>query len=562
MESVYYMTVPATTSTALSEISDPTVKRPGEPDDNAVIRSISDRDVKRSDRLSEAGRAGEKAAPFSSVVDISRGGVVSRFTESQQGIPEQKSVHTPQYMVFRRALLLASGQTGASIGALLFLWTSLQLGGVFQSWFWQPVAALLAIRIWYFHTRGPKPVLAQYKIRKRAWRTVVDEGKIGLVFFGVCFVIGWKISSSTAGLFAAGNLALQLCLMSFSRLVIKLLADHDKTVGSTDSMTQRAIIVGTGDNAKKVANMVMSSPELDTKLVGFLDYSRQGYWRFRDVPLIGHPDSLDRIAATTQIDAIFWALEPNDVLHSWRLMETAEKMGIRVFVMPSLYTPRVARVRPTYINGHPAMVYRSEPESHLPLLIKSIIDRIGGLVGVLFSAPILLFTALAIKLDSRGPVFFKQTRLGLNGKPFTMLKFRTMCSDAETKKRSLMEKNEMSGPVFKIKEDPRVTRVGKYLRKFSVDELPQFFNVLTGEMSLVGPRPPLPAEVSRFEPWQHRKLSVRPGLTCLWQVNGRNSIDFEEWMLLDLHYIDNWSLWLDAKILAKTIPTVIRGSGQ
>jgi len=556
------MTPPATLSPGLSERSIPAVKQYGEQDDKALIRSISEETVGQSDRLAEANRSEEKAGPFKSVFDFSRGGDVNRFTESGPDNPRKIVIHTPLYCVFRRALLLASGQTGASIAAGLFLWTSLQLGGSTQGWFWQPVTALLFIRVWYFHTRGPKPVLAQYKVRKRVWRTVVDEGKIGLIFFGVCFIIGWPITGSTAGLFASGNLVLQLCLMSFSRLVIKHLADHDRTLGSTDTMTQSAIIVGTGDNAKKVADMVMSSPELDTKLVGFLDYSRQGYWRYRDVPLIGHPDSLDRVAATTQIDAIFWALEPNDVPYSWRLMETAENMGIRVFVMPSLYTPRVARVRPTYINGHPAMVYRSEPESHLPLLIKSIIDRIGGLVGVLLSAPILLFTALAIKLDSRGPVFFKQTRLGLNGKPFTMLKFRTMCSDAEKKKRSLMEQNEMSGPVFKIKEDPRVTRVGKFLRKFSVDELPQFLNVLTGEMSLVGPRPPLPAEVSRFEPWQHRKLSVRPGLTCLWQVNGRNSIDFEEWMLLDLHYIDNWSLWLDAKILAKTIPTVIRGSGQ
>jgi lipopolysaccharide/colanic/teichoic acid biosynthesis glycosyltransferase len=137
-----------------------------------------------------------------------------------------------------------------------------------------------------------------------------------------------------------------------------------------------------------------------------------------------------------------------------------------------------------------------------------------------------------------------------------------MCVDAETKKAELAAQNEMSGPVFKIREDPRVTRLGKFLRKYSIDELPQLFNVLHGDMSLVGPRPPLPAEVSRFEGWQRRKLSVKPGLTCLWQVNGRNSIDFEDWMQLDLEYIDNWSLMLDAKILAKTVPTVLKGSGH
>jgi exopolysaccharide biosynthesis polyprenyl glycosylphosphotransferase len=496
------------------------------------------------------------------VIDIRRGTGVNGLATTESYDSKQAEARIPGYRLLRRALLLACGQTGASLIAAAILWLSLLLSQIDVSWLWQPITAFLLIRVWYFHTRGPKPVLVRYNIRKRVWRTVVDEGKIGVLFLGVCFVIDWPITGSVAALFLAGNLVVQLCLMSFSRLVIKHLADYDKTAGSTDTMAQNAIIVGTGDNGKKVADMVMSSPELDTRLVGFLDYSRQGYWRYHDVPLIGHPDSLDRIANVTQIDAIFWAVEPDDVQHSWKLMEMAEKMGIRIFVMPSLYTPRVARVAPTYINGHPAMVYRSEPESHLPLLVKAVLDRIGAMFGVLLSAPVMLFAALAIKIDSRGPVFFRQTRLGLNGKPFKMLKFRTMCSDAELKKRSLMEKNEMSGPVFKIKKDPRVTKVGKVLRKFSVDELPQFFNVLSGEMSLVGPRPPLPAEVERFEPWQHRKLSVRPGLTCLWQVNGRNSIDFEEWMLLDLHYIDNWSLWMDAKILAKTIPTVLKGSGQ
>ena len=462
----------------------------------------------------------------------------------------------------RHLLLLASGQTVASAAAALFLLTSLTLSNVSQHWLWQPVVALVLIRVWYFHTRGPKPLLTRYKIRKRAWRTLVDEGKISFVFLGVCYLLAWPISTVTAALFVAGNFTLQLCLMSFGRLVIKLLADYDKMVGSADTMAQTAIIVGTGENARKVADMVMSSPELDTRLIGFLDFNRQGYWRYRDIPLIGHPSSLAYIVTNTQVDALFWAVEPDDVPRSWQMIETAEKMGVRIVVMPSLYRPSVARIQPTYINGLPAMVYRSEPQSHVPLLVKAVLDRIGAVVGIVLTAPFMLLASLFIKLDSRGPILFKQTRLGLNGKPFTMLKFRTMGADAETKKRGLLEKNEMSGPVFKIKEDPRVTRVGRYLRKFSIDEMPQFFNVLIGDMSLVGPRPPLPAEAKRFEPWQHRKLSVRPGLTCLWQVNGRNNIDFEEWMQLDLHYIDNWSLWLDAKILAKTIPTVVKGSGQ
>jgi exopolysaccharide biosynthesis polyprenyl glycosylphosphotransferase len=188
-------------------------------------------------------------------------------------------------------------------------------------------------------------------------------------------------------------------------------------------------------------------------------------------------------------------------------------------------------------------------------------DFIGALILALVALPIMLTAAIAVKLDSRGPVLFKQVRSGRSGRRFVIYKFRTMTCDAEKKKASLWNRNEMSGPVFKIKNDPRVTTIGKFLRKYSIDELPQLFNVIAGDMSLVGPRPPLPSEVMRFEPWQRRKLSVRPGLTCLWQVNGRNAIDFNDWMRLDLEYIDSWSPALDLKILARTIPTVLKGSG-
>ena len=189
------------------------------------------------------------------------------------------------------------------------------------------------------------------------------------------------------------------------------------------------------------------------------------------------------------------------------------------------------------------------------------IDKAGALAGLILAMPLMFITAVAIKLESRGPVLFKQVRLGLNGRTFHLYKFRTMCDGAETQKDRLRAMNEMSGPAFKIKDDPRITPVGRLLRKYSIDELPQFLNVLKGEMSLVGPRPPLPKEVAQYEPWQHRKLSVKPGVTCLWQVNGRNEIDFDDWMRLDLEYIDNWSLWLDTKLLARTIPAVIKSRG-
>jgi lipopolysaccharide/colanic/teichoic acid biosynthesis glycosyltransferase len=169
--------------------------------------------------------------------------------------------------------------------------------------------------------------------------------------------------------------------------------------------------------------------------------------------------------------------------------------------------------------------------------------------------------AAIIKLTSRGPVFFRQRRVGLHGKPFNMLKFRSMVTNAEELKAKLEALNEQSGPVFKIKNDPRITPIGRFIRKYSIDELPQLLNVLRGEMSVVGPRPPLPSEVEKYAAWQRRRLSVRPGLTCIWQVSGRNQISFEEWMYLDMQYIDNWTLLTDLSLILKTVPVVITGNG-
>jgi lipopolysaccharide/colanic/teichoic acid biosynthesis glycosyltransferase len=180
---------------------------------------------------------------------------------------------------------------------------------------------------------------------------------------------------------------------------------------------------------------------------------------------------------------------------------------------------------------------------------------------LLFS-PLLVITAMAIKLTSPGPVFFLQERIGLNKRRFKIFKFRTMIPNAEKMMSQLEKQNEVTGPVFKMKNDPRITRIGKFLRRSSIDELPQLLNVLTGDMSLVGPRPLPVRDYEGFnEDWQRRRFSVKPGITCLWQVNGRSGISFNQWMLLDLQYMDEWSLWLDCKILAKTIPAVLRGSG-
>jgi len=246
-------------------------------------------------------------------------------------------------------------------------------------------------------------------------------------------------------------------------------------------------------------------------------------------------------------------------------IKICELEGIEAWLVADFFGTQISRARFDELLGYPLLVFRTTPETSWQGVAKQLMDFVGALLllVLLTVIPVLPAIALAIKLTSPGPVLFRQQRSGLNGSPFTLFKFRTMVTNAEQFKHELEAMNEMSGPVFKVTNDPRVTPIGKFLRKYSLDELPQLFNVLRTEMSLVGPRPLPVDEVRRFENLAHRRrLSVKPGLTCLWQISGRNQIsDFKDWVRLDLEYIDNWSLWLDLKILVRTIPAVLTGSG-
>jgi len=246
-------------------------------------------------------------------------------------------------------------------------------------------------------------------------------------------------------------------------------------------------------------------------------------------------------------------------------IKTCELEGVEAWLVADFFGTQISRAYFDELLGQPLLVFRTTPETSWQGVAKQLMDFFGALLllVLLIVIPVIPLIALAIKLTSPGPVFFRQQRSGLNGAPFTLYKFRTMVTNAEQFKRELEAMNEMSGPVFKVTNDPRVTPIGKFLRKYSLDELPQLFNVVRTEMSLVGPRPLPVDEVRRFENLAHRRrLSVKPGLTCIWQISGRNQIsDFKDWVRLDLEYIDNWSLWLDLKILIRTIPAVLVGTG-
>jgi len=249
--------------------------------------------------------------------------------------------------------------------------------------------------------------------------------------------------------------------------------------------------------------------------------------------------------------------------HVENIIRVCEIEGVEAYLVADFFATQIARASFDELLGHPLIVFRTTPEASWEMMLKLVVDFSGAFLLLLVTAPLMLAVAAMVKISSPGPVLFRQQRSGLNGAPFTIFKFRTMSSNAEQLKHELAAMNEMSGPVFKLTNDPRITPLGKFLRKWSLDELPQLFNVLSGEMSLVGPRPLPVDEVKRFNDLAHRRrLSVKPGLTCLWQVSGRNQIsDFKEWVRLDLEYIDNWSFWLDVRILFRTIPAVLRNTG-
>jgi exopolysaccharide biosynthesis polyprenyl glycosylphosphotransferase len=244
-------------------------------------------------------------------------------------------------------------------------------------------------------------------------------------------------------------------------------------------------------------------------------------------------------------------------------IRACELEGVEVWLVADFFRTQISRTSIDDFFGHPVLVFRTAPGASWESVLKQLIDRLGALVALVILSPLLLLFSLVVKTTSPGPIFFRQQRSGLNGRPFTLYKFRTMVTNAEQLKHELAAMNEMSGPVFKLTNDPRITAFGKFMRKFSIDEWPQFYNVLRGEMSLVGPRPLPVDEVKRFNDLAHRRrLSVKPGLTCLWQISGRNNVkDFKDWVRLDLEYIDNWSLWLDFKILLRTVPVVLVGNG-
>lgn len=323
------------------------------------------------------------------------------------------------------------------------------------------------------------------------------------------------------------------------------------------------LIVGTGRRAMQFIKKVERHREWGLRIIGALDYEniKVGSVVGGSVYVLGSLSDLSKVLHEKAVDEVVFVIPRSQLGAIENYLYVCETLGVKATIAVDLFDLKISRLRQTEFDGVPLITFETAPSLEWALFLKRATDIIVSGAGIIvLSIPMLVVMAL-IKLTSPGPVFFQQKRVGLNGRKFVLYKFRSMYKNAHLKLSELAEKNEMKGPVFKMKDDPRVTPFGKFLRKTSIDELPQLFNVFMGQMSLVGPRPPLPSEVSQYEPWQRRRLSMRPGITCLWQVGGRSEIGFEDWMKLDLRYIDSWSLWLDIRILFKTIPVVIFGRG-
>ena len=328
---------------------------------------------------------------------------------------------------------------------------------------------------------------------------------------------------------------------------------------------RNVLIVGTNPRAVHFARRIESRAESGLRVIGFVDEPWSGLeaflqGRYRLACDLRH---LPPFLRKTVVDDVVIGLPIRSYYEqSSAIAALCELHGIVVRFLPGLFEMKLARARAEDFEGNPLITLSMGRMDGWPVVLKRGMDILISTLVLLLLAPLLLLVAAVIKLTSPGPVFFTQDRLGLNKRRFRIWKFRTMVADAEKKQAALEHLNEQQGPVFKIHADPRITPVGKILRKASIDELPQLLNVLRGEMSLVGPRPLPIRDYEGFDQdWHRRRFSVRPGITCLWQISGRNSIGFDKWMELDMRYIDEWSLWLDCQILAGTIPAVLKGTG-
>jgi exopolysaccharide biosynthesis polyprenyl glycosylphosphotransferase len=398
------------------------------------------------------------------------------------------------------------------------------------------------------------------------WKTARSlEGTAGRLMLAtsLCTVIAGAVNAAVwhHGHFWRGTLVFWLLSSSGAFFLRALIGVFQLKIRPHFREIRNVVIVGGGSRALRMYEELASHPDCKYKLLGFVDPRPLSTPEIAD-RLLGRVEDLEEILMKRVVDEVVITLPmKSNYAAIERVIEICERGGVQLQYCADLFETSIAKHICSEEHDYRRVVLKMVHDDHRKY-IKRALDIAGAAFGLIVLSPLFLAVAILIKYTSKGPIFFRQERYGLNKRTFFIYKFRSMVENAEAAQAKLEHMNQNSGPVFKIFADPRVTKIGAILRKTSIDELPQLFNVLKGEMSLVGPRPLNMRDVGKFsEAWLMRRFSVKPGLTCIWQVSGRSNISFDHWMALDLHYIDHWSLLLDMKILAKTIPAVFEGRG-
>ncbi|NVN94443.1 MAG: sugar transferase [Bacteroidetes bacterium] len=340
-----------------------------------------------------------------------------------------------------------------------------------------------------------------------------------------------------------------------------LILSHFKKLLIKGKNVKQVVLVA-DENSISFIEKIISEKYWGFIILGIVSDSEVIIKRYADkYKIINNEENIDAIIKEFIVDEVIYCKDEINSQQIKHLIYSCAEIGVTLKLQSELFNIIASKSRLNYFEELPMMSFNVTSADYFALSIKFVFEYLLSTIAVLVFLPFFLIIALLIKIESKGPALFKQQRVGVHGRLFTMYKFRTMYHNSDEQKKDLESQNEADGPVFKIKNDPRITKIGSFLRKTSLDEFPQFFNVLRGEMSVVGPRPPVPEEVALYERMQLRRLSVKPGITCIWQVSGRNKIGFEEWMKLDLQYIDNWSLKLDFILILKTINAIYRRTG-
>jgi exopolysaccharide biosynthesis polyprenyl glycosylphosphotransferase len=393
---------------------------------------------------------------------------------------------------------------------------------------------------------------ARWSIRTEAWDLVRATALMAVATFAVLF---WFKLPEVSRLFLVILFPTQFVVALVTRAILRLAFRHLRARGMNGRFV---LIAGAGPRGQSFAATMESHRELGLRIIGFVD-DEAGFAEGSRWPWLGRLEDTEKVLAERVVDEVAICLPLSQWQYTDGIAHIAEEAGKIVRVPMDLLDHSFAQGRVEDLDGTPVYSLVSGPDRALALAAKRVVDIGVSMLGLALLAPLFLVIALAIRRGDGGPVLFRQTRVGLHGRPFQVLKFRSMETGAEARVAELAQVNEINGHAFKITADPRVTPIGRRLRRWSLDELPQLWNVLRGDMSLVGPRPPLVSEVSGYDLWHRRRLSMKPGITGLWQVRARREPEFDRWVQDDLEYIDRWSLWLDFQIMFRTIPAALEG---